>query len=45
MQSLDIIALHELRLAVFDNAEELHKEAMLLFQHKMFSRAYLLAYY
>ena len=45
MQSLDIIALHELRLAVFDNAEELHKEAKLLFQHKMFSRAYLLAYY
>jgi hypothetical protein len=45
MQSLDIFALHELRLAVFDNAEELHKEAKLLFQHKMFSRAYLLAYY
>lgn len=45
MQSLDIAALHQLRLAVFDNAEELHKEAKLLFQHKMFSRAYLLAYY
>jgi hypothetical protein len=27
MQSLDTSALHSLRLTIFDNAEELHKEA------------------
>ena len=45
MQSLDISALHSLRLTIFDNAEELHKEAKLLFEHEMYARAYLLAYY
>ncbi|MCY1278736.1 abortive infection protein, AbiV family [compost metagenome] len=37
--------LHELRLAIFDNAEALHKEAKLLLKHGMYSRAYLLAHF
>lgn len=45
MQKLDILSLHDLRLKIFDNAEELHKEAKLLFEHEMYARAYLLAYY
>lgn len=45
MQSLDICDLHSLRLKIFDNAEDLHKEAKLLFAHEMYARAYLLAYY
>lgn len=45
MKLLSIEALHTLRLAIFDNAERLHKEAKLLFDHKMYSRAYLLAYF
>ena len=45
MNSLSITELHALRLVIFDNAENLHKEAMLLHEHKMFSRAYLLAHF
>lgn len=45
MNSLSITELHTLRLAIFDNAENLHKEAKLLHEHKMFSRAYLLAHF
>jgi AbiV family abortive infection protein len=37
--------LHELRLAIFDNAEALHREANLLLQNGMYSRAYLLAHF
>lgn len=37
--------LHELRLAIFDNAEALYKEAKLLLSHGMHSRAYLLAHF
>lgn len=37
--------IHELRLAIFDNAEALHKEAKLLLTHGMHSRAYLLAHF
>jgi len=45
MNTLTIEELHTLRLAIFDNAEALHKEAKLLFENKMFSRAYLLAHF
>ena len=45
MNTLSINELHTLRLAIFDNAERLHKEAKLLHEHKMFSRAYLLAHF
>lgn len=45
MNSLSINDLHTLRLAIFDNAENLYKEAKLLHEHKMFSRAYLLAHF
>lgn len=45
MNSLSVTELHTLRLAIFDNAENLHKEALLLHEHKMFSRAYLLAHF
>lgn len=45
MNSLSITELHVLRLAIFNNAENLHKEALLLHEHKMFSRAYLLAHF
>lgn len=45
MQTLDTSALHDLRLTLFGNAEELYKEAKLLFENKMYARAYLLAYY
>lgn len=45
MNSLSINELHTLRLAIFDNAEKLYKEAKLLHEHKMFSRAYLLAHF
>lgn len=37
--------LHALRLAIFDNAEALHREADLLLKHGMYSRAYLLAHF
>jgi len=45
MNSLSIHELHSLRLAIFDNAENLYKEAKLLHEYKMFSRAYLLAHF
>lgn len=45
MDSLSIKELHSLRLAIFDNAERLHKEAKLLLDHGMYSRAYLLAHF
>ncbi|MCP9759183.1 AbiV family abortive infection protein [Aquitalea sp. S1-19] len=45
MNALSITELHSLRLSIFNNAENLHKEAILLHEHKMFSRAYLLAHF
>ncbi|MCA8425836.1 AbiV family abortive infection protein [Burkholderia seminalis] len=45
MKTLSIDDLHALRLAIYDNAEDLHREADLLLQHSMFSRAYLLAHF
>lgn len=45
MNTLSVNELHTLRLAIFDNAEKLHNEAKLLHEHKMFSRAYLLAHF
>jgi len=45
MENLTIKELHLLRLDIFDNAENLQKEAKLLFDNQMFSRAYLLAYF
>jgi AbiV family abortive infection protein len=45
MHTLSMRELHELRLAIFDNAEALHCEANLLLQHGMYSRAYLLAHF
>lgn len=44
MHTLSIDDLHALRLAIFDNAEALHREADLLLKHGMYSRAYLLAH-
>jgi AbiV family abortive infection protein len=37
--------LHALRLTIYENAEALHREANLLMQHGMYSRAYLLAHF
>lgn len=45
MNSLSIYELHTLRLSIFENAENLYKEAKLLHEHKMFSRTYLLAHF
>lgn len=45
MKTLSIDDLHALRLAIDDNAADLHREADLLLQHSMFSRAYLLAHF
>ncbi|WP_369153810.1 AbiV family abortive infection protein [Burkholderia pseudomallei] len=45
MKNLSINDFHALRLAIYDNAEDLHREADLLLQHSMFSRAYLLAHF
>jgi AbiV family abortive infection protein len=45
MKTLSIADLHALRLAIYDNAEDLHREAELLLHHSMFSRAYLLAHF
>lgn len=45
MKTLSERELHELRLAIFDNAEALQKEAKLLLTHGMHSRAYLLAHF
>lgn len=45
MKQMTVNQLHHLRLDVFDNAESLHKEAKLLFEHGFFARSYLLAYF
>lgn len=45
MNNLSIRELHALRLAIFDNAEALHREADLLLKNGMYSRAYLLAHF
>lgn len=45
MDSLTIEELNTLRLAIFDNAEALQKEAKLLLENNMVSRAYLLAHF
>lgn len=45
MEKLSVDELHSLRLKIFDNAENLQKEAALLLEHRMFSRAYLLAHF
>ena len=45
MNRLSIEELHELRLTIFENAESLQHEAMLLLQHGYFARAYLLAHF
>lgn len=45
MDTLTIKELHSLRMAIFDNAENLHKEAKLLLEYGMLSRAYLLAHF
>lgn len=45
MHTLSIRELHALRLAIFDNAEALHREADLLLKNCMYSRAYLLAHF
>lgn len=44
MHTLSIQDLHSLRLAIFENAEALHREAELLLQQGMHCRAYLLAH-
>jgi AbiV family abortive infection protein len=44
MHTLSERELQTLRLAIFDNAEALHREADLLLKHGMYSRAYLLAH-
>ena len=45
MNTLSVRELHALRLAIFDNAETLHREADLLLKNGMYSRAYLLAHF
>lgn len=45
MHTLSVQELHSLRLAIFGNAEALHREADVLLKHEMFSRAYLLAHF
>ncbi len=45
MHTLSIHELHALRLAIFGNAEALHREADLLLKNGMYSRAYLLAHF
>jgi len=45
MHTLSIPELHALRLAIFENAEMLHREADLLLKNCMYSRAYLLAHF
>jgi AbiV family abortive infection protein len=45
MQTLSVRELHALRLAIFDNAEALHREANFLLKNGMYSRAYLLAHF
>lgn len=45
MKKLSVRELHAARSAIFDNAEALQKEAKLLLDHGMHSRAYLLAHF
>ena len=45
MKNLNVDQLNQLRLSIFDNAESLHKEAKLLYENKMYARAYLLAHF
>lgn len=45
MHTLSVQQLHSLRLAIFDNAAALHREAELLLRNGMYSRAYLLAHF
>ena len=45
MESLSIDQLHELRNAVFDNAESFYKEAQCLHSNGFYARAYLSAYF
>ena len=45
MKTLTIQNLHELRLIIFDNAQDLYKEACVLNDHAMYSRSYLLAHF
>jgi AbiV family abortive infection protein len=45
MHTLPTQELYALRLAIFDTAEELHREADLLLKNCMYSRAYLLAHF
>lgn len=45
MDTLNTHELHTLRLAIFHNAEALHREAELLLENRMYSRAYLLAHF
>ena len=44
MENLSIDQLHNLRLAIFSNAENLHKEAKLLWDNGFYARAYLLSH-
>lgn len=45
MNEFTVDELHQLRLSIFDNAESLHKEALLLLENGYYARAYLLAYF
>lgn len=45
MKKLTVRKLHELSLAIFENAKALNKEAGVLHEHEMYSRAYLLAHF
>jgi len=45
MNTLSARDLHALRIAIFDNAEALHREAEVLLKNDMYSRAYLLAHF
>jgi len=45
MESLTIDQLHDLRNAIFDNAESFHKEALCLHASGFYARAYLSAYF
>lgn len=45
MHTLSVQQLYSLRLAIFDNAAALHREAELLLRNGMYSRGYLLAHF
>lgn len=45
MDNLTIAQLHKLRLLIFDNAESLYRESILLNNNGFYARAYLLAYF